>query len=319
MESAFKLFFKGIHEFPKYKSKYRGKQSFHIPQSINIDFKKNKLSIPKFETPIDIVLHRKFIGQIKTSTISRTPTNKYFISVLVDNKKEIPFKKKINANTSIGIDLGIKDFIVTSNGEKINNPKYLSKSLTKLKSLQYSANKKELGSKNRTKANIKVALLYEKISNQRKDFLNKLSLKLISENQTICIEDLNVKKMLKKHSFALPISDASWSMFIDMLKYKAEWYGKNIIQIGQFDPSTKLCSNCGRINHTLTLKDREWKCNLCGASHDRDVNAAINVKEFALKKTATGSGKELVELPTLIGTMKQEVVILKNIQQSTRI
>lgn len=306
MESAFKLFFKGITEFPKYKSKH-GKQTFQVPQNIEVDFNRNELILPKFKNPIEIVLHRNFKGDIKTSTISKTPTGKYFISILVDNKKEVPTLKKINEKKAVGIDLGIKSFIVTSDGIKVDNPKYLKQSLERLKILQHRASKKVKGSNNRKRANLKVARLHEIVTNQRKDFLHKLSHKTISENQTICIEDLAVSNMVKNHKLAQSITDSGWSMFVTMLQYKAEWSGKNVVKIGRFEPSSKLCNVCGYINHDLTLNDREWKCN-CGILHDRDINAAINIKKFALKLKISGTERtvEPVELPTLVGTLKQE-------------
>lgn len=306
MESAFKLFFKGITEFPKYKSKH-GKQSFQVPQHLELDVKKQEIFLPKFKQPIKIVLHRNFKGDIKTSTISKTPTGKYFISILVDNNKELPKTKPIKEKTAIGIDLGIKSLIVTSDGLQVDNPKYLKQSLQRLKVLQKRASKKVKGSSNRKKQNRKVARIHEIVTNQRKDFLHKLSHKIISENQTICIEDLAVSNMVKNHKLAQSISDSGWVMFVNMLQYKSEWQGKNVVKIGRFEPSSKLCNVCGSINHDLTLSDREWLC-ACGINHDRDLNAAINIKKFALKLKISGTERtvEPVELPTLVGALKQE-------------
>jgi putative transposase len=303
LDSAYTRFFKGQTQFPKYKSKHGQKQSFRVPQKFNIDFENNKLFIPKFRKGIDIILHRKFKGELRQCTISKTSTNKYFVSILIDNHIELPIKSKVIENKSIGIDLGIKSFIVTSDGEIISNPKYLKECLSKLKYIQ-SRYSKHKGKKTKQK----LRLLYESITNKRKDFLNKISTKLIRENQTICLENLNIDGMLENHCLAQSISDVGWGIFLEMLKYKAEWYGNNIIQIGRFEPSSKLCSNCGTINKELTLKNREWTCKNCNTTHDRDVNAAVNIKNFALKnKLCVGRTLENhKELPTLVGALTYE-------------
>lgn len=300
MDIAFKKFFKGAG-FPKYKSKHRGKQSFSIPQNVLVE--NNLLIIPKFKKGIDIVLHREIKGIIKSATISVTPTGKYFASILVDTNTEIPIKAPITESTSIGIDLGIKDFAITSEGEVFDNPKNLRKAQSKLKYVQrkYSKNKGK-----RTKQHL--ALLHEKVVNKRKDFLHKTSIKLIRENQTICLEDLAVSNMVKNHNLAQAINDVSWSTFVTMLEYKADWYGKNILQIGRFAPSSKTCSCCGYINKELTLKDREWTCPKCNFVLDRDKNASINIKSFALKNYLSGEHrlKNHEELPTLVGVLTHE-------------
>ena len=299
MDIAFKKFFKGAG-FPKFKSKHRGKQSFSVPQSVFVE--NGLLSIPKFREGIKIVLHRPITGTIKSATISVTPTGKHFASILVDTKKEYPPKTAIAESTCIGIDLGIKDFAITSDGEVFENPKYLRKAQSKLKYLQRKHSKYK-GTK--TKQNL--AILHEVVVNKRKDFLHKLSTKLIRENQTIAIEDLNVSGMVKNHKLAQSISDVSWSSFVAMLEYKAKWNGKNIIKIGRFAPSSKTCSCCGNINNELTLNDREWTCTNCNSCHDRDINAAINIKSFALKKTLSGTDRKIQkELPTLVGALTSE-------------
>jgi len=300
MDIAFKKFFKGAG-FPKFKSKHKGKQSFSIPQNVIVE--NNLLIIPKFKEGIDIVLHREIKGTIKSATISVTPTGKYFVSILCDTKEELPTKAPIKESTTIGIDLGIKDFAITSDGEVFENPKYLRKSQSKLKYVQrkYSKNKGK-----RTKQ--RLALLHEKVVNKRKDFLHKTSTKLIRENQTICLEDLAVSNIVKNHNLAQSISDVSWSTFVSMLEYKADWYGKNILRIGRFAPSSKSCSCCGTINKELTLKDREWTCKSCNSVLDRDVNAAINIKSFALKNNLSGEHtlKNQDELLTLVKVLTPE-------------
>ena len=298
MDIAFKKFFKGAG-FPKFKSK-RDKQSFSIPQ--NVIVKNNLLVIPKFKEGIKISLHRPTQGIVKSATISITPTGKYFVSILCDIKEDIPIKTAINENNTIGIDLGIKYFAITSDGEVFDNPKFLRKAQNKLKYAQrkYSKHKGK-----RTKK--KIAKLHEDIVNKRKDFLHKVSTKLIRENQTICLETLAVKNMVKNHNLAQAISDVSWSTFVSMLEYKAEWYGKNILRIGQFAPSSKTCS-CGVINKDLKLSDREWTCKSCGTTHDRDILAACNIKSFALKNILSGEHrlKNQDELLTLVKVLTPE-------------
>ena len=300
MDIAFKKFFKG-DGFPKFKSKRKGKQSFSIPQNVIVE--NDLLIIPKFKEGIKMSLHRPTNGTIKSATISVTPTGKYFVSILCDTKEEIPTKALITESTTIGIDLGIKDFAITSEGEVFENPKYLRKAQSKLKYIQrkYSKYKGK-----RTKK--KLAKLHEDVVNKRKDFLHKVSTKLIRENQTICLETLAVKNMVKNHNLAQAISDVSWSTFVSMLEYKADWYGKNILRIGQFSPSSLTCSNCGAINKELQLKDREWTCSSCNTLLDRDVNAACNIKSFALKNILSGEHrlKNQDELPTLVGVMTLE-------------
>lgn len=328
LESAFTKFFKGQADFPNFKSK-KGKQSFQIPQHTEVDFKEDKIFLPKFKDGIKIILHRKFKGQIKTITISRTTTGKYFASILVDNKRELPKPKKIKSESAIGVDLGLKSFIVTSDGLKTDNPRYLRESLERINVLKRRMRNKKKGSKKQKIEYNKIAVLYEKSVNQRKDFLHKLSMQLIKNHDTVCIEDLNVKGMSArckpkkdekgkyisngqsaKSGLNKSILDAGWSMFVSMLEYKAQWYGKNILQIGRWEASSKTCSCCGAINHALTLKDREWLCASCGTLHDRDICGAVNIKSFALKNhSGSERASAPAELPTLVGTMKREASI----------
>lgn len=300
LDNAFTRFYKGQGNFPKYKSKRKGRQSFHIPQNVIVE--NDKLIIPKFKEGIDIVLHRETKGVIKSATISRTPTGKYFVSILCDTGEDFKPKANIKRETTVGIDLGIKDFLITSNGEVSDNPKYLRKAESRLKCVQRKYSKhKGKQTKN------KLAKLHEKVANQRRDFLHKESFKLVSENQTIAIEDLNVKGMLKNHCLTKSISDVGWSMFTTMLEYKCGWYGVNLLRIGRFEPSSKTCSNCGTVNKDLTLKDREWTCVKCNTKHDRDINAAVNIKNFALRNYVSGTDTQTRnELPTLVGVLTSE-------------
>ena len=299
LDTAFTKFFKGQADFPNFKKK-TARQSFNVPQNVIIEG--NKLIIPKFKKGINIILHREIKGEIRQATISRTPTGKYFASVLVDNKKELPTKKAIKEKTAVGIDLGIKTFLVSSDGKEFDNPKFLKKSLARLKFVQSKYSKKK---GKRTK--YRLQRLHEIVANQRKDFLHKTSIELIKNHDTICIEDLNIKGMVKNHKLAQSITDVSWGEFVRQLEYKAEWYGKYIIRIGRFEPSSKTCSCCGSINKELTLQDREWTC-VCGEVLNRDKNAAINIKNFALKNHLSVERrlKNRNELPTLVGVMTSE-------------
>jgi len=285
LDNAFNAFFKKNSKFPKFKSKKDNKKSFQIPQGLRID---TKLSIPKIPN-IKIKVDKELEGKIKTATINKTQTNKYFVSIVVENDIEFPNKPEINEDTMIGIDLGIKNFATISDGRKIENHKYLKRSLGKLKKQQRGLSRKKKGSKNRDKQRLVVARLYEKITNQRNDFLHKLTYQLTHENQmSIAIEDLSVKNMLQNSNLSREISDASWGEFRRQLEYKCDWYGKNLLVIGRFEPSSKFCNVCGNINNELRLIDREWVCIKCNTKHDRDILAAQNIKQFALIKNRVG-------------------------------
>lgn len=285
LNSAFANFYKNRAAFPKFKKK-RHKQSFRISEDVKINFDEYKVFVPKIKW-INFFRDRHFVGEIRSATISRTTTGKYFISILVQDNKTAPIKKEISEAATVGIDLGIKHFATLSTGEKIDNPKYLFSSLKRLRVEQRTLKRRfkkgaKEQSKNYQKQKLTVAKLYEKISNQRCDFLHKLSTSIINSHDTICIEDLNVAGMVKNKRLSRAISDASWGEFIRQLEYKSGWYGKNILQIGRFEPSSKMCS-CGEINNELTLKEREWTCVHCGSVHNRDVLAANNIKTFGLR------------------------------------
>ncbi|MDP1538702.1 MAG: RNA-guided endonuclease TnpB family protein, partial [bacterium] len=266
------------------KNRKENRFSFQIPQHLKID---TKLTIPKISN-IKIKLSRRIEGKIKTATISKTPTNKCFISILVEQDKQLPKKSKITEKTTIGIDLGIKTFATISDGRKIDNPKFFDKSLKRLKKQQRRLSKKKKGSNNRTKQRLKVARLFGKINNQGSDFLHKISHQLTHENQvkSIAIEDLNVSGLLKNHYLARVISDVSWGEFRRQLEYKCDWYGRNLMVIGRFEASSKACG-CGYVNQELKLSDRGWTCLKCKTMHDRDLLASQNIKRFAL----IGSGR----------------------------
>jgi len=281
LDNAYHAFFRGAG-FPKFKNKH-GKQSFSLPQGIRLSEDNKEIFIPKLKW-VGIDLHRELgKGDIKTVTVSKTVTNKYFVSILVDTKQELPKKRPIVEETTVGIDLGIKDFVITSDGEKFENKDFFKSTMQKLRVAQRSLARKQKGSKKREKQKLVVALLHEKIRNQRQDYLHKISKYLVDNYDTICIEDLSVSNMVKNNCLARAISDMGWRELRTMIEYKSKWQGKNISVIGKFEPSSKTCSCCGYINKGITLKDREWTCPQCNTVHDRDVNASKNIKKFGLR------------------------------------
>jgi putative transposase len=269
LETAYTKFFKKQNKFPKFKKKSNN-QSFSVPQHFKID---KQLFIPKMKEGIATIFHRPLEGNAKSLTISKTSSNKYFVSILC----EVPKKSKPKTGNKIGIDLGITDFIVLSDGTKIKNPNFNRKSKKKLSKAQQHLSRKTKGSNRYIKQRIKVARINEKITNSRKDFQHKLSTKLINEYDLISLEDLAVKNMIRNHKLAYSIQDSGWSSFVSMLEYKASWYGKEVIKVDRFYPSSKSCSNCDYIIDKLPLNVRSWKCPKCNELHDRDINAAKNI------------------------------------------
>lgn len=315
MDSAFTRFFREKKGFPKFHSKKRGRFSFLFVQGVSIDFDTHKVKLPK-AGEVKFGKGKEFFGKIGTCTVSKNPTGKYYISILVDDGNPLPQKALIVSDTSVGIDVGIKDFAVLSNGKVYANPKFYEKDEKRLKVLQRRFARKQKGSNRREKARLAVAKQHERIKNHRENFIHQVTSRIVRENQTIIIEDLNVEGLLKNHNLAKHIASASWSEFFRQLQYKCEWYGKNLIRIGRFEPSSKMCL-CGYINKDLTLKDREWDCPQCGLHNDRDLLAATNIKRFGLQKqnhigeiSPVVYGAEDVESPTLVGAVKRQYIDL---------
>lgn len=284
LEQSYKNFFRKTHKFPKYKSK-RNKQSYRTVSTngnIKIDFENHKIKLPKL-TWIKYRDSRTFNQQnISSVTISKTKSNKYYASILIEEE----IQQYDKSNNMIGIDLGIKDFIVTSSNDRYNfdkeKVKYYQK---KIEKYHRKLSRKKKGSSNRNKTKLQLAILYEKLRNLKTDFFHKLSSKLINENQVINLEDLNINGMLKNHNLARQIATSSWNSFTNMLEYKANWYGRTINKVDRFFPSSKLCSNCGYKNSELKLSDRSWVCPQCKTIHDRDLNAAINIRNNTVGTT----------------------------------
>jgi len=283
LDTAYQNFFKHKAGFPKFKKK-TNEQHFHCPQNVEVDFEKGKLILPKFKDPIQCEFHRRFKGTIKNATVSKTPSGKYFVSILVDTKEPIQLKRIIKEETTTGIDLNLKDTVVLSDGTKFKNPKILALHERKLKWLQHSFARMKKGSKRRERMRLRIAHLHEKIANCRKDFLHKTSHAITKRDDTLCMEDLAVSNMMKNHKLAKAIGDASWGELRRQITYKAEWRGKNILIADRWDATSKTCSCCGLKNENLKLDDRFWLCPFCFTWHDRDINAGINIKQFCLKR-----------------------------------
>lgn len=285
MDSAYQKFFKEHAGYPKFKSKHDSRKSYttnFTNGNISVDFDAGKIKLPKLKQ-VRARLHRKFTGEIKSATVSQVPSGKYFVSVLVETEHE-PLPK---AGVRIGIDLGIKDLCVTSDGRKYKNPKTLEKQERNLKKLQRQLAHKEKRSNNYNKTKRKIAICHEKITNTRKDYLHKISHEIISENQVIVSENLQIKNMVKNHHMAKSILDVSWYELTRQLTYKAEWNKREYVKTDTFYASSQLCSACGYQNiDTKDLSVRKWICPKCGAEHDRDINAAKNILAEGLRKIA---------------------------------
>lgn len=286
LDNAFTAFFRKNGKYPKFKSKKYSKDTVKFIQSVHFDFENWTVKLPKLGK-IKLYKNRTFNqGTCKqgTCTVSKDHCGTYWCSITVDDLQPKPTKTKLVKDKAVGIDLGIKDYAILSDGTKFTNPKHLEQALRKLAWLQRDFARTKKDSKNHEKMRIKIAKCYRSITNQRNDFLHKLSTHLVRNYDTICLEDLNVKGMEQNNHLARAIQGAAWGEFVRQLEYKSDWYGKSILFIGKFEPSSRLCHKCGYINRDLKLSDREWVCPQCGEHLDRDVNAAINIKEIAFDK-----------------------------------
>ena len=271
LDKAWRNYFEKRGKYPRFKSK-NARQSVRYPQPKENWLGEKCIRLPKVGY-VKIVLHRPIEGTLKSITVSKSKSGKYYVSL----QCEIEIEEPQRSGGCVGIDLGLTDYVTLSTGEKVKPPQSYRKALKRRNRLNKQLSRKKKGSANRNKARQRLARLDERISNQRKDFQHKLSRGLIDENQVVGLEDLNVAGMLKNHSLAMSIQDASWSEFVRQLAYKGDWYGCDIVVVDRFFPSTKLCSACGVGNGALQLGDRRWCCTNCGSRHDRDVNAAINI------------------------------------------
>jgi putative transposase len=273
LEKAFLNFFEGRGEYPSFKKKRNQQSATYVGTAFT--WRDGQITLAKMEKPLAIRWSREWPNDAKprSVTISKDCANRYFISILVEeNIEQLP-----QSDQSVGADLGLKSFVALSTGEIVGNPTCFAKDEKKLARAQRRHTKKKKGSKNREKARLKVARLQARIADRRRDFLHTLSTRLIRENQTICIESLAVKNMVQNRHLSKAISDVGWSEFVSLLSYKADWYGRTLVKIDRWYPSSKRCFDCGHVLDSLTLDRREWTCPECGVSHDRDINAANNI------------------------------------------
>ena len=303
LDTAFLNFFRGNAQFPKFKSR-KHKNTFTIPQFGTVS--NGLLFIPKFKDGIKVKLHREVKGKIGKMSITKTPTGKYYVSIFTEQViEELP-----KTNKQVGIDLGLKDFVITSDNKKFKNNRYTKKYARELKKAQQHLSRKQKCSNGFEKQKLKVAKIHEKIASCRLDTLHKVSRKLVNEFDVIVCEDLNVKGMIKNHKLSKHIADASWGNFVTLLQYKCNWYGKELVKVNRFYPSSKTCGDCGWINQNLKLSDREWTCKSCGVIHDRDVNASRNILKEGLKIISAGTvdykGGEEIRPTLLAHSMKPE-------------
>ena len=304
LNKSFDNFFKKLSNYPKFKAKKDNRQSCRFPKDAFIGIRGNRIDLIKVLKDIHFKCSKKdesYLNKnqdkIKSLTLTKTPSGKYYLSILIDGC----FVHKVNeTNNAIGIDLGIKDFVITSEGEVFNNLHFKKSNVNRIKKLQRQLSRKQKGSSNRNKSRIKLAKLYEHINNRKQYYLHSVANILINDNQVICMEDLNVKGMSKNHNLAESILEMNFGEFKRILEYKAKWYNRRIIFVDRFYPSSKICNHCGYINKQLTLKDREWVCPNCGKQINRDYNAALNILDEGLRIIGLSSPEfTLVDYPTM--------------------
>src|SRR6266849_5652952 len=284
LDRAFRNFFEGRADYPTFKKKRNQQSATYASNALT--WNRQALTLAKMDAPLSIVWHRPLPDGCKPSsvTITKDEAERYFVSILVEEDiKALEVTPKM-----VGLDLGLKSMVITSDGQTHGNPKFAARDEKKLAKAQRRLAKKKKGSKNRAKARLKVARLHKKIADRRRDYQHKLSTKIIRENQVVCIESLHVKNMVKNHSLAKAISDVGWSEFVRQLEYKAEWYGRTLVKIDKWYPSSKRCFDCGHMLDSLTLDVRSWTCPECGVAHDRDINAAKNILAAGLVVAACG-------------------------------
>lgn len=295
LQAAFDSFWRKQTKYPKFKKRGKSKDSAtYFRRSLR--YRNGTITLPKMSEPLNIVWSRPLPDGVEPSqaTVSRDPSGRYHISLLTE-ETIAPHKA---VNSTVGVDLGITSLATLSTGEKMTNPYHEKRDRQKLAKAHRNLDRKQKGSQNRAKAKLKVARIYARIKDRRRDHLHKVTTRIIRENQTVVIEDLGTRQLLKNHKLARAISDASWFEFRTMLEYKADWYGRSVIAIDRFYPSSKTCSNCGSIAESMPLKVREWTCKGCGSAHDRDINAAKNIRAAGLAVQACGDG---VRPPRLMG------------------
>jgi putative transposase len=315
---AFQHFFRRLREgaekpgYPRFKRRKAPRHSFEVPQWFTIDVAARRVRLPKIGL-INTRFHRPFTGTPRTCSVVATSSGKFFISIVVEDGTPPPTKQPVTPTKTIGIDVGLTTYVTLSTGDKVDNPRHLKSTLQRLRVLQRRLSRKRQGSRNREKARRRLARAYERVANQRTDFQHKLSTRLIRENQAICIESLNIGGMIQNRRLAQSIADAGWSRFLRLLEYKAEWYGVTLMVVGRFAPTSKRCHHCGNINAALELSDRTWTCGACGMVHDRDVNAAQNIKLMGLHslRTPREPREEPVERSAVADAMKQEAPSLR--------
>jgi putative transposase len=302
LNKAYTNFFEGRAKFPRFKSKHH-KQSIQYPQNIKVT--RDCLDVPKIGV-IKAIFHRLIEGKVKTITISKTPTDKYFASILLEVEDD---RSRSTGNKTLGIDLGLKDFAIVHDGSEVqkhSNPKHLLSHEKNLARKQKKFARKVKGSNSRNKYRKLVAKVHERVSNSRQDFLHKLSRKLVNESQVIVVENLNVKGLVRNRKLAKSISDVGWGMFVNFLDYKLKAKDGQLVEIGRFFPSSKTCSRCGHVVDELTLDIREWNCPSCGAHHDRDGNAALNIRKEGIRILSNGGGNPVIASPRRSKTKKPQ-------------
>ena len=312
---AYKSFFEQNKGFPKFKSKHNNEQSCRFTRdtiskrNIYTDYHISlaKIKNIKFRCSKEYASYlQKHKNDIRQATLKKISCGEYYLSIIIDGE----LTHKVNqTNKAIGIDLGIKDFVVTSDGESFDNPHFKKQQSNKIKRLQRQLSKKKKGSNNRNKARLKLAKLYKKIDDRKQYYLHRISNFIIDENQVICMEDLNVKGIVKNHSLAESISEVNFGEFRRMLEYKARWYNRKIVFVDRFYPSSKKCNNCGYINKDLKLSNRQWKCPQCGRIIERDYNAALNILDEGLRIIGCSTPEfTLVDYPTMDDKLRNEML-----------